>query len=337
MIANVFSLTLSITMNPVIGINADSGAIDGNLSVLASMLEQFQEAGFAHVEIPAHGVDGIIHGTVDLRQLEALSRLLRKYSFSYSVHAPDLLSPADTLCPEIHIAALQASIDIASEIGARIVVCHGSSRCDRPAHESSTHSSHQPRTASSPVTNADIDTYAYIADYASHRGVIVALENIFRQHPRERSFRIDPKDLSALVSAVSSPHLGICFDFGHAFISAAEEGFDFIQSFEAVLPHLVHVHIHDNFGKPSLQLHRHIDMLFQGAGDLHLPPGWGAIPYDAMFPMLMARYRGVFMMEIHPRFKAHYKEAIAWMVRMAPESIDSGENLNRHNAMHSGG
>lgn len=304
-------------MSLQIGINADSGTINGNLSVLMSMLRDFQAAGFSHVEIPVHGVDCVVNGNVALRHLAMVKQILERFPFGYTVHAPDALNLADTVQPEIHAAALQATIDFAAEIGARIVVYHGSWE----RNSKSARMAKKPATEDSAAIQAywapEIDRLIRIAEYAELKGVAVAVENIFRQCADEHTYRTDPRELAAVVSAVNSRYLGICFDFGHAFISANEEGFAIEDAFLAVLPNLAHVHIHDNYGKPSAGFSRPIDMLFQGAGDLHLPPGWGSIPYSSLFAKFASSYQGVFMMEIQTRFKDFYSDAISWIEKMA--------------------
>lgn len=303
-------------MSPQIGINADSGTINGDLFVLDSMLREFQASGFSHVEIPVHGLDCIIDGRLALPCLEKVKRILEKYPFSYTVHAPDALNLEDARNPEVHAAALRATIDFAAEIRAGIVVYHGS-WIENSANRASTgRADATDREAVLKLWGKEVERFGEIADFAQRRGVTVAVENIFRQGAGEKTYRTDPRQLAAVVSAVNSPAVGICFDFGHAFISANEEGFSIEEALRAVLPRLVHVHIHDNFGRVSGQNLRPIDTIFQGTGDLHLVPGWGSIPYPKLFPEFAPSYKGVLMMEIQPRFKDFYPDAIAWMTRM---------------------
>lgn len=282
-------------MREKIGINADSFTINGDLKILERFLCSFDEAGFSYVEIPVHGLDCIVNGSLSRERLSAVKSILKGFSLSYTVHSPDRLDLADSDFPDIHQASLEATIDFASEIDAALVVYHGSS-CK--------------------VGNAETERLYKISKHAVRRGVRVAVENIFRQHADEVSYRINPQNLAAQIAAVDSPFLGICFDFGHAFISAREEGFDYLESFKAVLPRLAHVHIHDNFGKTAIPGNKPLDALFQGLGDLHLPPGQAAIPYDMLFPLFSPDYHGVYMMEIQPRFASEYKNALSWMQRM---------------------
>ena len=282
-------------MREKIGINADSFTINGDLRILEKFLQGFVETGFSHVEIPVHGLDCIVNGFLEHTRLAMVKSLLARLPLSYTVHSPDRLYLADPGYPDVHAAALASTIDFASEICAKLVVYHGSTcgACDE-----------------------ETQRLGKVAMHAARRGVTVAVENIFRQHAREVSYRIDSRNLAAQVAAVDSASLGICFDFGHAFISAGEEGIPYMEAFKAVLPRLAHVHIHDNFGKPVAPGTKTLDALFLGLGDLHLPPGDGALPYDALFPMFSPAYKGVYMMEIQPRFASEYSRARAWMKKM---------------------
>ena len=326
-----------------IGINADSFTINGDAAVLKSFLERFVEAGFSFAEIPVHGMDCIVNGSLCARRVADVRKALSSYPLGYSVHSPDQLNLADETYPETHARALRSTIDFAAEIGAETVVYHGSLRHAAPAGEPSgavpgARESGHPGEARAAIVPAslrslwsdEIDRLGQAAEYAASRGVRVAVENIFRQSPLERSYRFDPRNLATIVSAVDSPALGICFDFGHAFISSGEEGFGMEEALRAVLPRLVHVHIHDNFGKPSIPNARPIDMMFKGAGDLHLPPGWGAIPYDALFPIFAADFHGIFTLEIQPRFADCYGEAREWVGRRAAASRSAAlDNASR--------
>jgi sugar phosphate isomerase/epimerase len=290
-----------------IGINADSSTINGDTVILDKMLSVFSTVGFSHAEIPVHGLDCVINGILRPERLTDALRVLRKYPLAYTVHAPDQLNLADSAHPEIHTAALRSTIDFATEIGANIVVYHGSF-LEKGSAEA--------REAAKGQWAAEIDRLGAIADYAANRGVSVAVENIFRQGQGEISYRTDPRELAAVISAVKSESLGICFDFGHAWISSSELGFTMKEALVAVMPRLLHVHIHDNFGKPSTGTAKAIDMMFQGAGDLHMPPGWGTIPYETLFPLFTPEFKGIYMLELRPRFGDRYVEALSWVLKM---------------------
>ena len=322
-----------------IGINADSFTINGDAAVLKSFLERFVEAGFSFAEIPVHGMDCIVNGSLCTRRVADIRKMLSSYPLGYSVHSPDQLNLADEADPETHARALRSTIDFAAEIGAETVVYHGSLRLHAQADGPSVPGPGEVRLEAGAFPDPgalralwadEIDRLGKVADHAAACGIRVAVENIFRQSARERSYRFDPRALACVVSAVDSPALGICFDFGHAFISSREEGFGMEEALNAVLPRLAHVHIHDNFGKPSIPNARAIDMLFKGSGDLHLPPGWGAIPYDALFPIFATDFSGIFTLELQPRFADCYGEAREWVGRRAAASRSAAlDNASR--------
>jgi sugar phosphate isomerase/epimerase len=309
------------------GINADSSTIDGDLRVLDRFLEAFEGAGFSHAEIPVHGVDCLLDGTLLRERMKPLKQMLGHRRLGYTVHAPDTLNLADASDPALHMKALCATIDFASEIGAQIVVYHGSSRIGtRGAQEAAGTSgtrSVPPAGAAPDIPSLlmawadEVDRLGKVAACAAAKGVTVAVENIFRQSADERTCRRDPRELAAIVGAVDSPALGICFDFGHAYISSKEEGFPLEAALDAVLPRLVHIHIHDNFGKACPQGEKTIDAMYKGAGDLHLPPGWGTLPYAPLFRKFSPAYRGVYMLELKPRFRDEYRSSLEWVWRMA--------------------
>ena len=313
-------------MRELIGINADSFTINGDILTLEKFLARFLEAGFSFAEIPIHGMDCLLNGSLCASRVAATRKALSAYPLGYTVHSPDHLNLADETDPETHARALRSTIDFASEIGARLVVYHGSARAAAGTADGASTAMAPPTTPAVPISLSpptelrsfwadEIERLGVVADYAAARGVTVAVENIFRQSAREVTYRIDPRQLAAVVAAVDSPALGICFDFGHAFISAGEAGFTMEEALRAVKPRLAHVHIHDNFGKPSIPNARPIDMMFRGAGDLHMPPGWGAIPYESLFPIFAGDFRGVFTLELQPRFADKYGEALEWVRR----------------------
>ncbi len=65
------------------------------------------------------------------------------------------------------------------------------------------------------------------------------------------------------------------------------------------------LHVHDNFGKPTVAPaaggRRPSMQLIRGEGDLHLPPGWGEVPRGDVRPGGFQR-RPIFVLEMDCRF-----------------------------------
>jgi len=324
-----------------IGINAHAERIDGDLEVLAHDLARFQRAGFDYVEIPTHGVDAILNGRLNLRQVKRIKEVLSKFHLQYTVHCSNWLNLMDAEEFELHKSIFQASIDFAGEIGAEILVYH-SGRVEL-GDEYLGHAAFTRELLSLPDQafilerkRVERETLAELADYAQERGVTTCVENADPRVDEEALwelarrvrvkgvdifYRIAPggdiaiynyggviERLVEQVKGVGKENVGITFDFGHAYIASHYYGFDFLASIELAKPLIKHVHVHDNFSRPAGVERRQIALIAQGKGDLHMPVGWGAIPYREVFSRLKG-YSGVIMLELKPRYMAYLEEA----------------------------
>ncbi|GAI01395.1 unnamed protein product, partial [marine sediment metagenome] len=67
-----------------------------------------------------------------------------------------------------------------------------------------------------------------------------------------------------------------------------------------------------------------INLIQFGIGDLHMPVGWGAIPYNKIFRILK-NYQGVLNLELKPRFKKFF----AYSLRRVKELTESTSNNHK--------
>ncbi len=82
----------------------------------------------------------------------------------------------------------------------------------------------------------------------------------------------------------------MCYDFAHSYINSKKLGYDFLRSIRVAKPYIRHAHVNDNFGKGKPEsAPPYIEAMPMGIGDLHLPIGWGNIPYEDVF-RIMAGY-----------------------------------------------
>jgi len=122
---------------------------------------------------------------------------------------------------------------------------------------------------------------------AERSGVTLALENIF--FPSDGS-----AELLAITGYFNSPHLGVCYDFGHANLIADRPGADpglWPEKLRRVwngrpvvwehdmlaklLPQVVCLHMHDN----------------DGASDRHRLPGRGSVDWERLLPLAVSATR----------------------------------------------
>ncbi|MEZ8220001.1 Sugar phosphate isomerase/epimerase [Candidatus Fervidibacteria bacterium JGI MDM2 JNZ-1-D12] len=97
--------------------------------------------------------------------------------------------------------------------------------------------------------------------FAENLGIVLAVENMLP----DAAIGSDPAELSRFLAAYFSPYLRLCFDTGHAHIAG-----NVYLWLESVASSVGTYHIADN----------------DKSRDLHLPPGYGTIPWDLLSPIL---------------------------------------------------
>jgi sugar phosphate isomerase/epimerase len=289
-----------------IGIDAHSPRLDGNLEVLEHDLALFQRVGFDYVEIPVHGVDAILGGRLNERRVKRVREILAKFDLQYTVHSPDPLNLCDVERLDLQKAVFRSSLEFAQAIGAEIMVYHGG--ITNPINEKAGPSVER-------LKEVEREAIGELADLAADRGIVIGMENI---GPYSYSARI--AELVEQVREINHPSVGITLDFGHAYLTARHLGYDFLEAIELAAPHIVHVHVHDNFGR-MIVLPWDVPYIHTapfGANDMHLPPGWGEIPYREVFSRLKD-YQGVVLMELKPRYSPYFDEVLQETRRLLAE------------------
>ena len=288
-----------------VGINAHSPRINGDIELLERDLAYFKKIGFDYVEIPVHGVDGVINGELNLENVKRVKEALRKYNLKAAVHAPDPLNlRKDNL--DLQKEVFQSSIEFASELEAKVLVYHGGNFERRK----------QEGELQNLASEREIRALKTLGELADKRGVQICLEN----------GASSIEELITVVRKVNRENVGITYDFGHAFLYYSCHGGEkeFLTSIKEALPYLKHIHIHDNFGRANItsQDTPYRKRLPFGEGDLHMPPGMGRIPYEKIFP-LIREYKGIAMAEIDPRYEPFYGGIVKRLYRYIEEACIS--------------
>ena len=162
-------------------------------------------------------------------------------------HAPFLLRQPVADERRRMVAAQLELMQRAAELGASTYVLHLGNYPDGL----------EPTAAWEPVTRA-LDE---LAPRAEAVGVALALENSFRNTYLARN----ADELAAFTAHYAHPAVGVCLDSGHAHIQGGV-----VAALEALRPHIVTMHLHDNDG-------RH---------DQHLIPGRGTLDWAAFIPLI---------------------------------------------------
>lgn len=332
-----------------IGINVDSHTIDGDLDLLEKTLGNFQDIGFDYAEIPVHGVDAIFKGKLNWLQTRTIADILKKFNLKYTVHGPDLLNLMDPSNFKLQREIFKSGIEFAKAIGAEIFVYHsGKIPLQGEMKREGLGQNGIPKVPSPKkierLKKIEVKTLQELADLAKDLGVTIAIENtcpdlkeetlwelskqfngkmfppsalapqtpkpIFLQEVRKYKYGTKIEELVNQVKKIDRDNVGITLDFGHAYLASKYYRFKFLDSIKLAIPYIKHLHIHDCFGKTKVSPEsRDIDLIQFGIGDMHMPVGWGEIPYDKIFPLLK-NYNGVLCLELKPRYKKFYKYSL---------------------------
>lgn len=115
-------------------------------------------------------------------------------------------------------------------------------------------------------------TWGALLSRAGDIPALMVLENVYEKGPRQ---------LHRLLTSLSSPHCGFCFDTGHFNVFAREPLTDWIDT---MAPFLRQVHLHDNHGQ----------------ADEHLAVGDGSFPFGELSRMLREKdLCPIFTIEAH--------------------------------------
>nr|HID14318.1 sugar phosphate isomerase/epimerase [Anaerolineae bacterium] len=325
-----------------IGINAHASRLDGSLEMLEHDLAHFQHVGFDYVEIPVHGVDAILNGRLNLRQVKRVKEVLARFDLQYTVHCSNWLNLMEAEEFPLHRSIFEASIDFAGEIEAEILVYHsgkvelGDEYLGQAAFTRELLSIPD-RTFVEERERVERETLAELAEEAGRKGVTICVENAdprvdeeavwelarrVRVNGVDLFYRIAPsgdiaiynyggviKHLVRQVEGVGQDNVGIALDIGHAYIASNYYDFDFLDAITLAKPLVRHLHVHDNFGKPAGLDRRQIILVPEGKGDLHMPVGWGEIPYRGVLSRLKG-YQGILILELKPRYGPYLEDAL---------------------------
>jgi len=344
-----------------IGINIDSSTIDGDLDLLEKTLANIQDKGFDYAEIPVHGVDAIFKGKLNWLQTRAITDILKEFKLKYTVHGPDLLNLMDPSNFKLQREIFKSGIEFTNAIGGEIFVYHGGKiPLQEEIKGEGIRQNSLLKIPSlkniKRLKKIEVKTLQELATFAKDLGVTITIENIspeleeetlwelskqfngrtfpysavvpqtpkpvFLQEVRKYKYGTKIEELVDQVKEIDRDNVGVTLDFGHAYLASKYYHFKFLDSIRLALPYIKHVHIHDCFGKPKVSYEEQdINLIQFGIGDLHMPVGWGEIPYDKIF-RLLKNYNGVLCLELKPRYKKFYK----YSLERVKELIESTSN-----------
>lgn len=279
---------------------------DPNFQDLDPNLDACERLGVDSVELPTLAMDLIAGGRIMPERVRQVREILRGRPFRFTAHGPIGINLMDDPWRlQLHVDVLKASIEVAAEFGAVHYVLHtGQIAGDGQMPGIETAYARQREKLSQ------------AGDLARECGVTLTVENVFNYH-RSRHTAL-PSRLAHEIEAVDHPNVKACFDFSHGFINATLLGADFLQEAEALAPYAKHLHVHDSFGRPQdILTYSHAERLAFGQGDLHLPVGWGAVPWDDLMERCQFPPGVIFNIELEKRYWSEAEATVAATRRLA--------------------
>lgn len=276
-----------------VGLSIDHAADD--LGALGPALDRFESLGVDSVELflPAMGV--VLGGGLQRRRLATLRALCADRPFGFTAHGPLSCDLGDAATLELQRDVCRAGLEAAGEIGASVYVQH-QTIAPRPDLA-------RDRLA------CERESLAALAPEAAAARCVLAVETMYC-HAGE--WTALPHELAEQLEALDNPWVGAVIDFSHGLLNAAARGADFLASVAALAPHARHLHLHDSFGRPpAFRPWSRGDAMSFGFGDLHLPPGDGALPWDSLAAL---PYGGpaIANLELDARWAHEWPDAINW-------------------------
>lgn len=264
-----------------------------DLSDFADELDAIESLGVEAVELSTYDMDIVVGGRIRRPQLEALKRACAGRGVEYSVHGPLAINFMDEVfrLPR-HMEVLQASLEVAAEVGAVNYVVHSGLVSTQQAGGIEDAYARQR------------DWLARAGDIARQLGLYLCVETLYGGF-KGTVHAASPSRLAKEIEAIAHPNVSATLDFSHSFLKLDFDGRReaFVEEVTALAPFARHLHVHDSFGRQDdIWMYCDGERTAYGHGDLHLPVGWGDIPWDVLMEECRFPEGVLFNIELEPRY-----------------------------------
>lgn len=296
-----------MTTNTIAGTGISAHKRLHDLSDFGEELDMIEELGVEAIELPTYDMDIVVGGKIRRPQLDVFKRACANRSVMYSVHGPLAINfmDAEFRLPR-HFEILKASLEVAAEVGAGNYVVHsGLARM-------------QQASGIEAAYDRQREWLSRGGDLARDLGLTLCVETLFGGYEGD-VHATSPSRLAAELAAISHSHVMATIDFSHSYLKLDFDGRrdDYIDEIKILAPFAKHLHIHDSFGRQDdIWMFTEGERLAYGHGDLHLPVGWGDIPFEDLMQECEFPQGTLFNIELKERY---------WYV--AQEVVDATKRL----------
>ena len=287
------------------------------------------DQGYQLVEMNPHSLAVIVNGEIRPDVLADYVAVLKNFDLCYTIHGLNRLNlaydPRRELCQQI----MRCQLAVCRAVGAGVLVYHsGLQALDLvQAGVRRTLLSDEELSAGAQL---EVTALQALAPLAADAGVVIGMENgdshqwehnLMAQFGQPRAAlakhhaRLQIGPIVRQLEAIDHPNVGMTLDIAHLHIAAHDLGFDYLAAVAEGAPWVKHLHANDNFGRLDQGFDNEVDRWAYGEADIHLPPGWGSIPYAQLFQRLPT-YQGDLILEIKSGFADFFKESLQTMTRL---------------------
>ena len=275
------------------------------------------DIGCTGAEITAVGLDAVVDCRLLPHRVAALGQIMTRFDLAYSMHAPIAINLMDEAHAEIMSRAAIVSLELAAEIGARVVVLHPGRVSPKDWVDQSAR-----------LLQFELNQLGPVADRAAALGVQIAYENISPNTRviagQETSYSLDPGQLADQLARLEHPAVMACLDISHAQQGAGLWGFDMIDACQALGPWIGHIHFSDSTGVPAtFPTGSRNEQHFFGVGDMHAPLGFGRVDFKRLAKGLAVRNGTRVVIEIKSNFITHAEEATLAAAKSFAETVNT--------------
>jgi len=280
----------------IAGIGSSIHGVNGNISALDAVLAKLVASGCTHAELSPSHMFVTLGGRDNEARIARIAAICARHDLAYTLHAPVAVNFMEEVHAELHQAVLRSVLSFGARIGASLAVIHPGR-----VHP------HADRAARQHLLAVERDQMLRAADMAGRLGLAIGMENLAPNGAmgsgKAWSYALDPRALAEQIASIDHPAVCGTLDFGHGWVSASMLGFDYADAVRSFAPFVGHLHITDNFGVPATydQVDG-LEIVAYGMGDLHLPIGWGSVPYETILPGLPIRPGSRATIELKPHF-----------------------------------
>ena len=272
---------------------------NAQISNFEEQLIFFEELGVGSVEIPLYELDVLCGKKIIKDELNLLQKILRTSRLNFSLHGSMSVNLMDEVYMNDHCEILKRDIEVSEAINSRILVTH---------FGYTSNSIHNDINKYEKLLKKQTEIYYELAEFAKAHNVILAIENLFPF--TSTNYAPLPSEISSEIESLNHPNARITIDFSHAYLNCKHNKVDYLDQLSTMVPLAEHLHIHDSFGKLKvMDTYKHSEDVTYGQGDIHLPLGWGSIPFEKIFSTFSFSPNIFLNLELSERYKRYYKSS----------------------------